>query len=126
MSAVHVVSSSAYIQHHLEHLTLNLRDGRLGDGGGFWTLNLDTLFFSIFLGVMFLVLFRSVAKRAVSGVPGRWQNFVEIMVDFADSQVKDCFHGRSQLIAPLALTIFVWVFLMNFMVNQTNILNVII
>jgi len=55
------------------------------------------------------------ARRAVVGVPGHWQNFVETMVEFVDKTVKESYHGTSQLIAPLALTIFIWVFLMNFM-----------
>ncbi len=114
MSAKITVTSTEYIQHHLTYLHLNLKNFTLTNGG-FWTLNLDTLFFSFVLGVAFLYFFRKVAVRMTSGVPGKLQNFVEVIVEFADSQVKDCFHGRSELIAPLALTIFVWVFLMNFM-----------
>lgn len=105
------VSTSQYIQHHLENLTYSLT----GVEGSFWTLNLDTLFFSIVLGAIFCWIFRAAAKRATAGVPGKLQNFVETMVEFVDTQVKDTFHGDSQLIAPLALTIFSWVFLMNFM-----------
>ena len=70
---------------------------------------------STVLGVGFLFLFRWVAITARSEVPGKIQNFVEILVEFVDKTVKESFHGVSQLIAPLALTIFVWVFLMNFM-----------
>jgi F-type H+-transporting ATPase subunit a len=99
-------TATDYIVHHLTNLTV---------GQGFWTLHLDTLFFSVALGVTFFFLFRRVAVRATAGVPGGLQNFVEIMVEFADKQVKDTFHGRSDLIAPLALTIFCWVFLWNFM-----------
>jgi F-type H+-transporting ATPase subunit a len=95
-----------YIVHHLTNLTV---------GKGFWALHLDTLFFSIVLGLVFFFLFRRVAVRATAGVPGGLQNFVEIMVEFADRQVKDTFHGKSELIAPLALTIFCWVFLWNLM-----------
>jgi len=95
-----------YILHHLHNLQV---------GEGFWTLHLDTLFFSVFLGLGCLLLFQRVAARAVAGVPGRLQNFVEILVEFVDKQVRETFHGQSRLIAPLALTIFVWVFLMNFM-----------
>lgn len=87
----------------------------VGDSGGFWTINLDTLFFSLVAG-LFAVLILYVAARKVStGIPGKLQNFAEIMLEFADNQVKDCFHGKSNLIGPLALTIFIWVFLMNFM-----------
>ena len=99
-------SSSEYIVHHLTPLSV---------GEGFWALHLDTLIVSIVLGLLFIWLFYKVAKSATSGVPGPLQNFAEIMVDFVDTQVKDSFNGKSDLIAPLALTIFVWVFLWNFM-----------
>jgi F-type H+-transporting ATPase subunit a len=98
--------ATEYIVHHLTSLST---------GQGFWTFHVDTLFFSIVLGSLFLIVFKTAAQKATSGVPGTLQNFVEMMVEFVDSQVKDSFHGRSALIAPLALTIFVWVFLMNFM-----------
>jgi len=114
MSATATVSSAEYIQHHLHYLMFNLRDFSLGDGG-FWTLHLDSLGISIFLGSIFLFLFRRSAKHATAGVPGKLQNFVEVIVEFVDTQVKDTFHGRNRLIAPMALTIFAWVFLMNFM-----------
>ena len=87
----------------------------LGTGGGFWTLNLDTIFFSVLLGAIVLSLLYLGARRVSTGVPGKIQNFAEQMLVFADGQVKDCFHGRSRVIGPLALTIFLWVFLMNFM-----------
>lgn len=115
MSLQQELTAAEYIQHHLQNLQLNLTTGEIGHSSGFWTLNLDTLGFSVFLGVLFLFLFRVAAKRATASVPGKLQNFVEIMLAFADQQVKDTFHGRSPLIGPLALTIFVWVFLMNFM-----------
>jgi F-type H+-transporting ATPase subunit a len=70
---------------------------------------------SVVLGLFFILLFRAAAKRATSGQPGKLQNFVEVLVEFVDGSVKDTFHGRNALIAPLGLTIFVWVFLMNFM-----------
>jgi len=99
-------SASDYIVHHLTNLTV---------GEGFWTFHLDTLFFSAALGLTLLVLFRLAAVRATSGVPGGLQNFMETLVEFVDRQVKDTFHGKSTLIAPLALTIFCWVFLWNAM-----------
>ncbi len=98
--------ATEYIVHHLTSLST---------GEGFWTFHLDTLFFSLFLGFVFLFVFKKAAEKATPDVPGALQNFVEMMVEFVDSQVKDSFHGRSALIAPLALTIFIWVFLMNFM-----------
>jgi len=115
-------NASGYIQHHLQNLTF----GRLpsGDWGlahtaqeakdmGFWAFHLDTLGWSIALGVIFVLLFRMAASKATSGQPGALQNFVEVLVEFVDGSVKDTFHGRNPLIAPLALTIFVWIFLMN-------------
>ncbi|MCA0402400.1 MAG: F0F1 ATP synthase subunit A [Proteobacteria bacterium] len=109
-----MVSSTDYIKHHLTYLTFNLKTMSFGSGG-FWTLNLDTLFFSIISGVIILTLLYIGARRVTTGVPGKLQNFAELLLQFADSQVKDCFHGQNKLIGPLALTIFVWVFLMNFL-----------
>lgn len=110
-----MVSSTNYIKHHLTYLTYNVSDMKLGSSGGFWTLNLDTLFFSLVLGTIVAGLMYFGARRVTTGVPGKLQNFAELMLEFADNQVKDCFHGKNNLIGPLALTIFLWVFLMNFM-----------
>lgn len=99
-------SSTDYISHHLTNLHT---------GEGFWNFHIDTIFYTVLLAGVFIGLFFSVARKATSGVPNRTQNFVEILVEFVDAQVKDCFHGQSRLIAPLALTIFCLVFLMNFM-----------
>lgn len=110
-----MVSSTNYIKHHLTYLTYNVSDMKMGSGGGFWTLNLDTLFFSLAIGIIVSALMYFGARRVTTGVPGKLQNFAELMLQFADNQVKDCFHGQSKLIGPLALTIFMWVFLMNFM-----------
>jgi F-type H+-transporting ATPase subunit a len=95
-----------YIGHHL----LNLQSGE-----GFWTYNVDSIFFAVVLGLVFVVSFYLAARKATAGVPGKFQLFVEVMVDFIDTQVRDSFHGTSKLIAPLALTIFCWILLMNFM-----------
>src|SRR5678816_3043582 len=95
-----------YIGHHL----LNLQSGE-----GFWTYNVDSIFFAVVLGLVFVVSFYLAARKATAGVPGKFQLFVEVMVDFIDTQVRDTFHGTSKLIAPLALTIFCWILLMNFM-----------
>ena len=100
------LTSQEYISHHLTNLTV---------GEGFWTWNLDTLGWSVFLGLVFLTIFRSVAKKATAGVPGKLQCAVELIVGFVDDSVKGTFHGKNALIAPLALTIFVWVLLMNAM-----------
>lgn len=110
-----MVSNTHYIKHHLTYLTYNVKTMSLDPSGGFWTLNLDTLFFSIFLGAVVLLLMYIGARRVSTGIPGKLQNFAEMMLMFADNQVKDCFHGKNNVIGPLALTIFLWVFLMNFM-----------
>ncbi len=117
MSAEVKVTASDYIQHHLHNLVFNLKTMQFSghEEAGFWGLHLDTLLISFFLGSLFLLIFRKAAKAATVGVPGKMQNFVETMVEFANKQVKDTFHGRNDLIGPLALTIFIWVFLMNFM-----------
>ena len=102
----HAPSGSEYIVHHL---------GNLQYGEGFWTFNLDSIFFSVLLGLLFVVSFYLAARKATAGVPGKFQNFVETVVEFVDVQVRDTFHGTSKIIAPLALTIFCWILLMNFM-----------
>lgn len=98
--------ATGYIVHHLTPLSV---------GEGFWTIHLDTLFFSAVLGGLFVWFFKTAADKATSDVPGLTQNFVEMLVEFVDTQVKDSFHGHSKLIAPLGLTIFCWVFLWNVM-----------
>jgi F-type H+-transporting ATPase subunit a len=100
------LTGSEYIVHHLSNLT---------HGQGFWALNVDSIFFSILLGVLFTGSFWLAARKATSGVPGKFQSFVEVMVEFIDTQVRDSFHGTSKLIAPLALTIFCWILLFNIM-----------
>jgi F-type H+-transporting ATPase subunit a len=107
-------TATEYIHHHLHHLTLNLHNFTISNGG-FWTLNLDTLLVSIVLGSIFLMIFRQVAKHAVSGVPGHLQNFVEFIIEFVDKQVKETLPEKSLFVGPLALTLFVWIFLMNLM-----------
>jgi F-type H+-transporting ATPase subunit a len=98
--------ATGYIVHHLTPFSV---------GNGFWTLHLDTLFFSAILGWLFIWFFKTMAEKATSGVPTLTQAFVEMVIEFVDQQVKDSFHGKSTLISPLALTIFCWVFLWNFM-----------
>jgi F-type H+-transporting ATPase subunit a len=115
MSSNSSITTAEYIQHHLHNLPFDMQAMSLSKGGFWTTLNLDTLLVSLFLGILFLTFFRLAAKRMVVGVPGKLQNFVEIVVEFVDKTVKESFHGRSALIAPLALTICIWIFLMNFM-----------
>jgi F-type H+-transporting ATPase subunit a len=98
-----------YIHHHLTHLTVNQGHG------AFWAFHLDSVIFTIGLALVFVVIFCLVARRATSGVPGKVQAAVEILVEMVDGTVKETFHGKSKLIAPLAITIFVLVWLMNFM-----------
>ena len=112
------LTSDAYIQHHLQNLQVcKIDDEWVWNhcAGNPMAINVDSMFWSLLLGIVFIWTFRSVAKKSSSGRPGKFQAFVEIVVDFIDSSVKDTFHGKSSLIAPLALTIFMWVFLMNMM-----------
>ncbi|WP_392558562.1 F0F1 ATP synthase subunit A [Orbus mooreae] len=95
-----------YIEHHLHSLQV---------GEGFWTFNIDSLFFSIVLGLVFLLIFYCVARKATSGVPGKLQCAIEMVFDFVDSTVKGMSSGSNKLLGPLALTVFMWIFLMNFM-----------
>lgn len=108
------LTQSEYVQHHLEHLSLNMSTGAYTNNG-FWTLNLDTVLVSLIIGLSVAFLMRLAARKATAGVPGKLQNLVEIVVEFVNKSVTDTFHGTSKVIAPLALTIFVWVFLMNVM-----------
>lgn len=134
------ITTTGYIQHHLQ----NMAYGKLpagyervnADGSvtvleeatwtlahtsqeavdmGFWAIHLDSMGWSIALGVIFAFLFARVASKATTGVPTGIQSFVELVVDFVDNTVKDIFHHRNTMIAPMALTIFMWVFLMNLM-----------
>ena len=105
-----------YIVHHLTNLKLDLKTMQIdSQAEGFWVLHLDTFGWSVVLGLLVLVMFRSVARKVESGRPSRWQNFIEMMVEFVDGTVKDAFHHKSRFVAPMALTVFFWVFLMNFM-----------
>ena len=113
-----------YIEHHLTNLTWGqLPDGHWGFAHsaeeaasmGFWAINVDSMFWSIALGALFSWLFYRVARSATAGVPGGGQNFVEMIVDFIDDITRSIFTFTNDLIAPMALTIFVWVFLMNLM-----------
>lgn len=108
------VTSAEYVQHHLEHLSLNLKTFALGKNG-FWTLHLDTMLVSIVIAIFIGALFRYVAMKMQPGVPGRLQNFVEMIIEFVNRSVTETYHGKSPLVAPLALTIFMWIFLMNVM-----------
>ena len=101
--------STEYINHHLHHLQWKVGDST------FMTLNVDTLFFTLLLSLLFVFFFLRASRKATAGVPGKFQALVEIVVGFVDGLVRETFHGRSKLIAPLSITIFCLVFLMNFM-----------
>jgi len=100
---------TGYIKHHLTHLTVDT--GR----GPFWAFHIDSIFFTLLISFFFIFLLSLVARRASSGVPGKLQTAVELLVEFVDDMVKDTFHGKNKFIAPLAITIFCIVFLENFM-----------
>ncbi|MFK8032032.1 MAG: F0F1 ATP synthase subunit A [Gammaproteobacteria bacterium] len=111
-------TSGEYIQHHLQNLQLCKADGEWVWNqctGNFWTINVDSMFWAIFLGGLFLFVFRGLTKKSTDGVPTRFQAFLEMVVEFVESSVKDGFNAKSTFIAPLALTVFCWVFLMNLM-----------
>lgn len=119
------VTTQEYIKHHLTNLTY----GRFEDGTwgfahgaediaemGFWAIHVDTMFWSISLGLVFLVLFTFAARRATAGVPGGLQNMCEMLVEFVEDNIQQVFGNRpNPIIGPLSLTILVWVFLMNLM-----------
>lgn len=118
------ITSSEYIKHHLTNLTYGkLPDGTWGFAHsgdeaaqmGFWAVNVDTMGWSLVLGIVFFLLFRSVAKKATSDVPTGFQNGIEAVVEFVDNSVKGMFPYKSAVVGPLALTILVWVFFMNAM-----------
>jgi len=103
------LTPSSYIQHHLTQRTISLGEG------SFWTLHVDTVVTAIVLGVVALGLLAWVVRGATAGVPGKRQAFVELLLGFVDDQVKGIFHGERNFVTPLAITVFVWVLLMNAM-----------
>lgn len=118
------LTSSEYIKHHLQNLTFGkLPDGSLGIAHsaeqakemGFWAINLDTIIISFVLGALFLFFFVRAAQKATAGVPNGLQNFVEWIIEFIDTSVRGSFTARNDMVAPLALTIFAWILLMNLM-----------
>ncbi len=117
-------TGTEYIQHHLTNLTFGnhpehgwsfAHNAQEAAEMGFMAVHVDSLAWSFGLGALFCLLFSRAAKKATSGVPTGFQNFVELLVEFIDGTVKDSFHGKNVWVAPIALTIFVWVFLMNLM-----------
>ena len=108
--AEHAMTPASYIGHHLKFFEHPVKDG-----GGFWTLHVDTLATSVILGVVVFGFLAWVARGATSGVPGKRQAFVELCVDFVNEQVRGIFNKSFEFVAPLALTVFVWVLFMNAM-----------
>ncbi len=125
-----------YIKHHLTNLTYGelpagyeradgsvmseaswtlAQNGQEAGDMGFWALNLDSLGWSIGLGALIMFIFWRAAKKTSTGVPSGMQNFIELLIEFVESTVKDAFHGKNAMVAPLAMTIFTWVFMMNLM-----------
>lgn len=113
MAAEHAPNASEYIVHHLTHLnSLGHKQAALVDWSVF---HLDTLFWSVTLGLLSVLILARAAAKATSGVPGRFQAAVEILVEMVESQSKSIVHGDRTFIAPVALTVFVWIFFMNAM-----------
>ena len=107
MAAAADLTPTSYIQHHLQNLTASVGEG------GFMTLHVDTLVSSLAMGLLVTFLFWAGTRRATAGVPGKWQAFVEIMLEFVDRQARDTYHGTSKLVTPIAITLFFWILLMN-------------
>ena len=104
------LTPASYIGHHLQFLATPV-----GEGGGFWTLHMDTIGTSVLLGMIVFGFLAWVARGATAGVPGKRQAFVEMCIDFVNEQVRGIFNKSFEFVAPLALTVFVWVLFMNAM-----------
>jgi F-type H+-transporting ATPase subunit a len=110
MAAEHQLDPTSYIQHHLTFFA-----EPVADQGGFWTLHYDTIITSVILGVLVLGFLWLVIRKATSGVPSKTQAFVELTVEFVNDQVRSMFHHDYKIVAPIALTVGLWVLLMNAM-----------
>lgn len=120
MASGEMFTSKTYISHHLDHLQIDLRTLKLISSeditvNNFWILNIDSIFFSFFLGFLFLFFFYKISKNMTDGIPNKLQSVVELIINFINQNVRDIYGNKSNLIAPLSLTVFIWVFLMNFM-----------
>lgn len=102
------LTPTSYIQHHLKNLT-----AQVGGDGPFWTINVDTFVTAVLMGLVIVIAFWMATRKATAGVPGKWQAFVEIMLEFVDKQARDTYHGTSKLVTPIAITIFFWILMMN-------------
>jgi len=110
VAAASELNPTSYIQHHLTFLTKPV-----GEAGGFWSINWDTLLTTLFIGVVTFGFLWLVTRKATNGVPSKRQAFVELVIDFVNEQVKGIYHGESKLIAPIALTTGVLVLFLNAM-----------
>jgi F-type H+-transporting ATPase subunit a len=124
MAAEEQLTSTGYIQHHLQNLTFGMHPEHglgIAHGAqeakdmGFWAIHLDTMFWSIFLGGLFLWVFRKAARTVSSDVPSGFQNFIEVVIEFIDNNCRETFTSKNNLVAPIALTLFVWILLQNVM-----------
>jgi len=122
MAAGNEVSTTYYIQHHLQNLTFGnhpengwslAHSSEEASEMGFWAIHLDTMGWSIAMGLLFIWVFRKAGKMATTGVPSGLQNAVEMVFEFIENMIQGTFKGHNPIIAPLALTLFVWIFLMN-------------
>lgn len=113
-----ILTPKEYVSHHLQNLQIDLSTLKLvqNQSNAFWIINIDSLFFSIAIGIIAFFLFNQIAKSMTSKVPNKYQSAVELLVEFIDVNVKDIFgFKKNNLIAPLSFTIFIWIFFMNFM-----------
>lgn len=122
--ATTVMSSAEYIKHHLTNLTFGHTPEGVWEFAhnadeaaqmGFWAIHVDTMLFGLLVGVLFLYFFHRVAKNATAGVPNRLQNLVEMVILFVQDNLHNTACERTPMVAPLALTVFMWIFLMNLM-----------
>ncbi|CEP38240.1 MULTISPECIES: F0F1 ATP synthase subunit A [unclassified Halomonas] len=122
MAAGNEVSTTYYIQHHLQNLTFGnhpengwslAHSAEEASEMGFWAIHLDTMGWSIAMGLLFIWVFRKAGKMATTGVPSGLQNAVEMVFEFIENMIQGTFKGHNPIIAPLALTLFVWILFMN-------------
>jgi F-type H+-transporting ATPase subunit a len=106
--ASETLTPASYIQHHLKNLAITV-----DEGNAFWTLHVDTLATSVVVGLFMVFAFWLATRKATAGVPGKWQAFVEIVLEFVDKQAKDAYHGPSRLVTPIAITLFCWILVLN-------------
>ncbi|MDQ1237202.1 MAG: F0F1 ATP synthase subunit A [Wigglesworthia glossinidia] len=113
-----ILEPKEYVSHHLKNLQIDLHTLKFieNKSNAFWIINVDSLFFSIIIGIVVFFLFNQISKNMTSGIPNRYQSTVELLIEFIDLNIKDIFgFKKNKIIAPLAFTIFIWIFFMNVM-----------